>query len=162
MGPMMMATSFDHDGIASSYASETPEQDARSNLEFKLQNMIALLWQAAVAVYDSQANSNVLSDLFTHYVNELNDLENTNELINIQVPIEALECLEEGGNPQLLLTEYLEEVMAQEQQMKAKTNSVKSFKSELEQALLSSDVDIDDEYVYEPNGGTSSDTINGH
>ncbi|CAG8536208.1 10206_t:CDS:2, partial [Ambispora gerdemannii] len=151
-----------HSSIASNHASEPPEQDARDSLETKLQSMIALLWQAAVTVYDSQANSDILSNIFTRYVNELNDLENTNESINIQIPIEALECLEEGGNPQLLLTEYLEELMAQEQQMKAKTDAVKSFKSELELALLSSEVNDDEEYLYEPNGGTNSDTINGH
>nr|CAG8615781.1 11831_t:CDS:2 [Entrophospora candida]CAG8622245.1 3886_t:CDS:2 [Entrophospora candida] len=125
-------TDFDTGQLA---PSPTPQSnghsDPRSQLETTLESLINRLWDITVKLneYDNHQNkqslTNSLVDLATLYerVNMLQE-----KIKQIDVPINVIDSIDEGKNPDIYMRDYVEEVMIEHMSVINKNDAVMDFK----------------------------------
>ncbi|KAG9293186.1 hypothetical protein G9A89_010523 [Geosiphon pyriformis] len=124
-----------HSSISSNNTCDDPELQALTDLERQLEKLINTFWKAAVNMCDTTDDKANFSDNFPEILKELNLVDEFNDRITTQVPIEALESLDKGENPENLITDYLKSVMDQETLMREKTQSIQDLYEALSDAL---------------------------
>ncbi|CAG8560118.1 5231_t:CDS:2 [Paraglomus brasilianum] len=133
MGITMMATTVD---------SETQRLNGESNslqaLEHMLTQLINSLWNMIITVYDMQTDSVELIVQYAEQILEcIKEIDKIKDSINIEVPMEAIECLCDGGNPDSFMNEYVREVFTEDQQAHSKTEAIHNFRDLLIDRLKS-------------------------
>ncbi|CAH1761039.1 7474_t:CDS:10 [Entrophospora sp. SA101] len=107
--------------------------DPRSQLETTLESLINRLWDITVKLneYDNHQNkqslTNSLVDLATLY-ERVNTLQE--KIKQIDVPIDVIDSIDEGKNPDIYMRDYVEEVMVEHMSVINKNNAVMGYGSE--------------------------------
>ncbi|OMO79872.1 Mediator complex, subunit Med10 [Corchorus capsularis] len=134
-------------GIVSSQASDTanatPNDDPKQNLTQvinSIQKTLGLLHQLYLTVSSFNSASQLpLLQRLNSLVTELDNMSKLSEKCNIHVPMEVLNLIDDGKNPDEFTRDVLNSCIAKNQVTKGKTDAVKSFRKhlleELEQAF---------------------------
>ncbi|CAG5892213.1 mediator of RNA polymerase II transcription subunit 10 [Menidia menidia] len=101
------------------------------NLEEHLEKFIENIRQLGIIVSDFQPSSQtVLNQKLNFMISGLQDIDKCRQqLVEINVPLEVFEYIDQGRNPQLYTKECLERALARNEQVKGKIDTMTKFKS---------------------------------
>ncbi|XP_012787507.1 mediator of RNA polymerase II transcription subunit 10 [Sorex araneus] len=107
------------------------------HLEEHLEKFVENVRQLGIIASDFHPGSQArLNQKLNSIVTGLQDIDKCRrQLKDITVPLEVLEYIDQGRNPQLFTQECLEQALAKNEQVKGKIDSMKKLKSLLVQEL---------------------------
>eukprot|EP00833_Pecoramyces_ruminatium_P007835 jgi/Orpsp1_1/1181867/evm.model.c7180000078921.1 len=95
-------------------------------LENKTLELINSLYNLNVIVYDYQPTSNeVLHNTIKEVVTELKDLDEIKENVDIKIPQELLDDVEQGKNPDIFTNNLIKATVSQNQNTNGKIEAIK-------------------------------------
>ncbi|GBB93841.1 hypothetical protein RclHR1_02240013 [Rhizophagus clarus] len=163
MGPTMMATS-ETEQPPQQNSQQNGHSDPRSQLEATINNLLVKIWDIMVQLNDYNPNpeqkwvlSRNLSDLAECF-EEIHKLQE--KIKHIEVPIEVIEYIDEGRNPDKYMMDYVEEVTEESASMSVKNEAIKDFSNLLLEQLQESFPEQTD--FYKQCQSSKSKTTNGH
>ncbi|CAB4419971.1 unnamed protein product [Rhizophagus irregularis] len=164
MGPMMMTTATETEQPSQQNAQQNGHSDPRSQLEDTIDNLLIKIWEIMVQLNDYNPNpdqkwvlSHTLSDLAVCF----DDIHKLQEKIkHIEVPLEVIEYIDEGRNPDKFMMDYVEEVTEESASMNVKNEAIKDFSNLLLEQLQESFPEQTD--FYKQCQSSKSTTTNGH
>ncbi|XP_039046593.1 mediator of RNA polymerase II transcription subunit 10b-like isoform X1 [Hibiscus syriacus] len=120
-------------------ASATPNDDPKQNLNQvinSIQKTLGLLHQLYLTVSSFNAASQLpLLQRLNSLVSELDNMAKLSEKCNIQVPMEVLNLIDDGKNPDEFTRDVLNDCIAKNQVTKGKTDAFKSLRKHLLEEL---------------------------
>ncbi|XP_007039389.2 PREDICTED: mediator of RNA polymerase II transcription subunit 10b [Theobroma cacao] len=130
-------------GIVSSQTNDTrtatPNDDPKQNLTQvinSIQKTLGLLHQLYLTVSSFNAASQLpLLQRLNSLVSELDNMAKLSEKCNIQVPMEVLNLIDDGKNPDEFTRDVLNSCIAKNQVTKGKTDAFKSLRKHLLEEL---------------------------
>ncbi|CAG8495176.1 5086_t:CDS:2 [Acaulospora morrowiae] len=125
MGPMMMAT------------AQNGHTDPRAQLEEIIDNLLNKIWEIMVQLneYSSENKWAILNSLqdLTGCLDDINRLQE--KIKHIKVPMTVIDYIDEGRNPDIFMSEYVEEVMTENNVVNVKNEAIIDFKGMLLEQL---------------------------
>ncbi|RIA81819.1 transcription factor subunit Med10 of mediator complex-domain-containing protein [Glomus cerebriforme] len=138
--------------------------DPRTQLEDTIDSLLVKIWEIMVQLNDYNPNpdqkwvlSRTLSDLADCF-EEIHKLQE--KIKHIEVPLEVIEYIDEGRNPDKFMIDYVEEVMEESASMNVKNEAIQDFSKLLLEQLQESFPEQTD--FYKQCQSSKSKTTNGH
>ncbi|ORX51153.1 hypothetical protein BCR36DRAFT_351720 [Piromyces finnis] len=105
-------------------------------LENKTLELINTLYNLNVIVYDFQKESTpVLHNKINEVVNELKDLDEIKDNVDIKIPQELLDDVEQGKNPDIFSDNLIRETISQNQSTNGKIEAIKKLSRSLQKSI---------------------------
>ncbi|ORX85120.1 hypothetical protein BCR32DRAFT_265871 [Anaeromyces robustus] len=105
-------------------------------LENKTMELINTLYNLNVIVYDFQPSSTqVLHNKINEVVEELKDLDDIKENIDIKIPQELLDDIEQGKNPDIFTNNLIKATVSQNQNTNGKIEAMKLLSNTLQKNI---------------------------
>ncbi|KAG0261945.1 Mediator of RNA polymerase II transcription subunit 10 [Mortierella polycephala] len=103
-------------------------EQARQDLELKLQELIECLLELSITVYDFQAeSSSLVHQKIQELIAQLSDIDGLKDKLgNMVVPWEVLSFIEDGKNPDLFSKSFIEAVAGENQFTNGKITAMKA------------------------------------
>ncbi|CAG8584885.1 918_t:CDS:2 [Funneliformis caledonium] len=101
-------------------------RDPRTQLELTIDNLLTKIWEIMVQLNDYNpenkwALSHTLSDLADRF-DEIHKLQE--KIKHIEVPLEVIEYIDEGRNPDKFMVDYVEEVIKENESVNIKNEAI--------------------------------------
>ncbi|CAI2184268.1 2897_t:CDS:2 [Funneliformis geosporum] len=161
MGPMMMATA--------SEPEQPPQQnghnesrDSRTTLELTIDNLLTKIWEIMVQLNDyNPENKWALSKNLSELADQFDKIHKLQEKIkHIEVPLEVIEYIDEGRNPDKFMVDYVDEVIKENESVNIKNEAIQNFSELLLEQLQESFPEQTD--CYKQYQSSKSKKTNGH
>ncbi|PRP77197.1 Pre-B-cell leukemia transcription factor 1 [Planoprotostelium fungivorum] len=109
------------------------EMEAEDDLSQVLQNLMTTLWQGIVTTEDFKVDSQpVLNESLNQIVEHLQQLDDIrSKFDHINIPLEVLQCIDEGKNPDTFSLQILERCKTQNEKTRGKIRQLRNFKESL-------------------------------
>ncbi|KAG4090141.1 hypothetical protein H8356DRAFT_1713933 [Neocallimastix lanati (nom. inval.)] len=114
-------------------------------LEMKTLELINTLYNLNVIVYDENPNNKALHNRIEEVVHELKELDEIKENVDIKIPQELLDDVEQGKNPDIFTNNLIKATVSQNQSTNGKIEAIKLLSNTLQkniQNILPQDYEI--------------------
>ncbi|XP_052860578.1 mediator of RNA polymerase II transcription subunit 10 [Anopheles bellator] len=106
------------------------------NLENFLEMFIENVRQIRIIVSDFQPQGqNVLNQKIQSLVSGLQEIDKLKHQIDVNVPLEVFDYIDQGRNPQLYTKDCIDKALTKNEEVKGKIDSYRKFKSNLMKEL---------------------------
>uniref|UniRef100_A0A182NH26 Mediator of RNA polymerase II transcription subunit 10 n=1 Tax=Anopheles dirus TaxID=7168 RepID=A0A182NH26_9DIPT len=106
------------------------------NLENHLEMFIENVRQIRIIVSDFQPQGqNVLNQKIQSLVTGLQEIDKLKNQIDVNVPLEVFDYIDQGRNPQLYTKDCIDKALTKNEEVKGKIDSYRKFKSNLMKEL---------------------------
>ncbi|XP_050090164.1 mediator of RNA polymerase II transcription subunit 10 [Anopheles aquasalis] len=106
------------------------------NLETQLELFIENVRQIRIIVSDFQPQGqNVLNQKIQSLVTMLQQIDKLKTQIDVNVPLEVFDYIDQGRNPQLYTKDCIDKALTKNEEVKGKIDSYRKFKSNLMKEL---------------------------
>ncbi|XP_058125906.1 mediator of RNA polymerase II transcription subunit 10 [Anopheles ziemanni] len=106
------------------------------NLENHLEMFIENVRQIRIIVSDFQPQGqNVLNQKIQSLVTGLQEIDKLKHQIDVNVPLEVFDYIDQGRNPQLYTKDCIDKALTKNEEVKGKIDSYRKFKSNLMKEL---------------------------
>ncbi|XP_035905968.1 mediator of RNA polymerase II transcription subunit 10 [Anopheles stephensi] len=106
------------------------------NLENHLEMFIENVRQIRIIVSDFQPQGqNVLNQKIQSLVTGLQEIDKMKNQIDVNVPLEVFDYIDQGRNPQLYTKDCIDKALTKNEEVKGKIDSYRKFKSNLMKEL---------------------------
>lgn len=110
-------------------SSQTNPEKLENTLELFIENVRQV--NIMVADFQPQAQS-VLNQKIQKIVTDLRDIDKLkNEMMDVQIPMEVFEYIDQGRNPQLYTKDCMNQAVAKNEEAKGKIDAYKRFKAHM-------------------------------
>jgi len=111
-------------------------KEPQIQLQETIETLLETIRTAIVVVEDFQPVSQpVLNSKLNKIVSQLDALESSKDLFDVDIPLEVFDFIDRGRNPDVFLKECAEQVMERNQATKGKVEALQAFKEALEAEL---------------------------
>ncbi|PWY98508.1 hypothetical protein BCV70DRAFT_150677, partial [Testicularia cyperi] len=117
-------------------ASVSPEEQIRANLESKVRSVVDLLYQLAVCAADVQDGSeHLVGRKINECVKALAELDQTKFNMSALIPMEVIEMLDVGKNPDIHTRNFVQRLASENQYSNGQHSAMKEYNDQLNAAL---------------------------
>lgn len=142
--------------MSSTDAVDAPEklaqlQDDLSNAEQQVASIIESFIELGVSIYDFPGTSEATQGMVTNLkrnvdrLQKLNQLSNNpdSQLNNVNIPLEVVQYIEDGRNPDIYTREFVEAIRRSNQYQRAKIHGLQQLRDSLAEKIIEEFPDLE-------------------
>ncbi|KAJ3417033.1 hypothetical protein HDV05_007515 [Chytridiales sp. JEL 0842] len=121
-----------------------------SQVEIKLLELLDTLFKISLTVADFQPDSNaILQKRINRVASQLSDLNSLKETLDLKVPMNVLDYIDDGKNPDLYTKELVQLLVDKNQKTKGRVDAIQTLRNDLGKELRRNYPELLEEYMKE-------------